>query len=419
MLLKACTNTFKDWTKLPMLKRLLTAIVCSLLLVHAIMAFGLVGSNELIWIICGLPVLFLILPPRIPWMVSLSTAFAVLLLAGMLKFTGLDQSIFPSPTAALIDYDLMRGHQIYRPNQDVNVTVPFGDLRTMTTKDMDTEPKDVHFMTDSLGYRNEADYNGEPYIIVGDSFVAASSTNQSQILSAQLRDQGIEAWNVAAVGGDLADYARWIDHTRAAVSKDAKIMLFFFEGNDFAKPEDHEQGKPAWKIWLKRYRNMMRFTNIGKFTSVQMAKLFPKKKTKDEPEDRVLVHQAGAKKLSFLHIYKEVAGRDTYPHTGDFAGLMKRVTPEVAHIFFIPAKWRVYAPLIGEATLPMPNPQLAFLKAHAGDVPVTDLTPAIRSEAKRLLPQGEYVWYVDDTHWNANGIKAASEAVAKALKQDK
>lgn len=403
-----------------MIKRLITAIVCAIILTHAIMLFGLVGGNELIWLIAGLPVLFLFLKPRIPWMVSLSTLGGVLLVALLLNLTGLDQSIFPNRLAALIDYDFNRGHQIYRPNLDEKFTIPYGDLRTMTTRDMDTEKKSIRFKTDSLGYRNNADYSGEPYIIVGDSFIAASSTDQSQLLSAQLKPFGINAWNVAAVGGDLADYAKWIEHTRKRVSADAKILLFFFEGNDFAKPEDDEQGRPAWRLWLKRYRNMMRFTNIGKFTSVQAAKLLPAKRDDDAPKQSVLVFPAGKRRMSFFNKYKIVASRDTYPHTGDFAGLMERISPEVSHIFFIPAKWRVYAPLIGQSTLPMPNPQLTFLKAQAdrAGIPVTDLTPGLRQEARRILPEGKYVWYLDDTHWNARGIGAAAKAVATALGQE-
>ena len=44
-----------------------------------------------------------------------------------------------------------------------------------------------------------------------------------------------------------------------------------------------------------------------------------------------------------------------------------------------------------------------------------DLRPALRKEAARLLPRGEFVWWRDDTHWNGHGHVAAARAIHEAL----
>lgn len=387
------------------------AIVSTLALVHAVLLYGLIGENELVWLTGGALVLFLLMRPKTGLLLSFSVLGATLLLAGLLKVSGLDMRPFPNQAAARISYDLLRGHQIYEPDMDITFTAPSGDLAAMTTQGMDTVQKEVRFATDSLGYRNDADYAGESYILVGDSFVVSTATTQDDILSAQLaRDHGVRAWNVAAVGGDLADYSHWIDHTRNFVSRDAKILLFFFEGNDFGKTIDRDAAMPVWKLWLKRYRNRFRFTNIGKFTYAMT-----KRYTHAPDGEQVTVLPCGPKRLAFYNEYIDVAKRGTYPNPGDFSELFAAVAPEVEAVFFIPSKFRVYRELLDEGNPGrLPNTQYEFLRAQcaANGLPLVDLTGPLAGEAARLIDQGDYVWYPDDTHWNEAGIAVAAREVA-------
>ena len=50
-------------------------------------------------------------------------------------------------------------------------------------------------------------------------------------------------------------------------------------------------------------------------------------------------------------------------------------------------------------------------------LPLLDLTPALRTAAARALAQGEFVFWPDDTHWNAAGIRAAADALAPFLSE--
>lgn len=396
----------------PTLTRHFTAaLVSAVALVHAVLLYGLIGENEILWLTGGALVLFLLIKPKTGLLLSFSLLGATLLLAGLLKVSGIDKRPFPNEAAARISYDFVRGHQIYEPNMDIEFTAHAGDLAAMTLQGMDTVQKQVRFATDSYGYRNAADYAGEDYILVGDSFVVSTATTQDEMLSAQLsRDHGIRAWNVAAVGGDLADYSHWIRHTRAVVSKDAKIILFFFEGNDFDKTIDRDAEMPLYKLWIKRYRNRFRFTNIGKFTYA-MTKRYTAK-----PEgEQVSVLPCGPKRLAFYNKYVDVTTRSAYPNPGDFGALFASVAPEVDAVVFIPTKFRVYRELLDEGNPgQIPNLQYEYLKGHcdAAGLPLIDLTGPLQGEARRLLAEGHYVWYPDDTHWNAAGIAVAAREVA-------
>lgn len=395
--------------------RIIAAVLSTLALVHAVLLYGLIGENEIAWLTAGALALFLVLRPRTGLLLALSVLGGTLFLAGLLKVSGVDQRPFPNKAAARISYDLLRGHQIYEPNMNITFTVPGGDLRSMTSpetmQDVPAAPHEMRFATDSLGYRNDADYAEQQYILVGDSFVVATATDQQDILSAQLlRDHDIRAWNVAAVGGDLADYAHWIAHTRAKVSKDAKILLFFFEGNDFEKVLDRDAALPLWKLWLKRYRNRLRFTGIGKFSYAMV-----KRYTASPEGEQVTVLPCGPLHMAFFNKYSNIAKRSGYPNPGDFGTMMATVAPEVAGVFFIPAKFRVYRELLDQGNPgQIPNLQYEYLKGlcQTQGLPLVDLTGPLAGEARRLLDQGRTVWYPDDTHWNAAGIAVAAREVA-------
>ena len=72
------------------------------------------------------------------------------------------------------------------------------------------EPRRVRYKTDSMGFRNDADYHNEPVLLVGDSFIAGSGNTQEDLLSAQLeRDCGLPAYNLA-FPGELHSYVRYV-----------------------------------------------------------------------------------------------------------------------------------------------------------------------------------------------------------------
>jgi hypothetical protein len=55
-----------------------------------------------------------------------------------------------------------------------------------------------------------------------------------------------------------------------------------------------------------------------------------------------------------------------------------------------------------------------FFGAHG--IPVIDFTPRMRSRAAELLKQGKFLYWRDDTHWNAEGVKVGAEIVSEYLK---
>ncbi len=397
--------------------RATASLVSTLALMHAVLLYGLIGETEIVLCTIGALALFFLMAPKISCLLSFSVLLATLALAAGLKLTGLDASIYPSPTARLITYDFWRGHQIFKKNTMLHTTIPFGDLKALSLIDMEAELREVTFKTDSLGYRNNRDYAGEPYLLVGDSFIVSGGVDQKDMLGSRLEeDYHIRSYNLAAVGGDLVDYTRWIGHFYKNVNSPAKVLLFFFEGNDFEKIQDRDGDMPAWQLFLKRYRNIFRFTGFGKFTYTRFNRF--KSRSKEEP---VLVAQIRGRKIGFLKKYVDVSLRPSYPNPGEFRERLASIKDHIERIYFIPTKYRVHAGLLDNGkNQDLPNAQWEYLASAAQDmdIPCTDLTGPLSDAARTLLDRGLFVWWKDDTHWNNYGIAVAAKAVAESLEKE-
>jgi len=94
-----------------------------------------------------------------------------------------------------------------------------------------------------------------------------------------------------------------------------------------------------------------------------------------------------------------------------------RLAPDLAAVFFIPTKYRVYQRWL-EPTERLPHASWQHLSqlCEKYHVPCTDLTPTLVSRSETLLAEGRFTWWRDDTHWNAEGIDAAAERVAEVLR---
>jgi hypothetical protein len=330
-------------------------------------------------------------------------------LAFLVEFSGIDDPLYFKPTTKLLAYDFEHGYQIFEPNASLEMIEPFGSLKAKTTRDVEFREKRVRFVTDSRGFRNEKDYSDEPYMLLGDSFIVCTSVTQDDILSRRLAERGIRAYNVAAVGGDLTDYARWAGDFYAESGAEPEILLFFFEGNDFFSVDAGAE-RPGF---LERYRDLFRFMPLGKYVFTQFNRF-----RKRSGEDTVIIGEVAGRQMLFYDRYVEVCRRRNYDGGPGFRELLAGLAPKVAAVYFIPAKYRIYSPLAeGERRTDLPHAQWEYLSRLCAELglPCTDLTPVLAERARRLLPQGRFTYYLDDTHWNAEGVAAAAETVAETL----
>jgi len=84
-------------------------------------------------------------------------------------------------------------------------------------------------------------------------------------------------------------------------------------------------------------------------------------------------------------------------------------------VILVPGKYRVYRPFlvdqrpVGTWTGNDLNRLERALRAM--EVPVLNLTPFLSNEAARHLERGEYLYLLDDNHWNARGVALSAAAI--------
>ena len=88
------------------------------------------------------------------------------------------------------------GVPLYKKNKTVDMIQQSGNLKALANKVnpddgyiLEYEPRKMLFKTDSLGFRNNSNYNGQSFVLVGDSFIAGAANTQEHLLSSVLKNK--------------------------------------------------------------------------------------------------------------------------------------------------------------------------------------------------------------------------------------
>lgn len=314
----------------------------------------------------------------------------------------------------------------YIPNVDAQVHARFGDLIAMdpSLKDALAIPRDIHFKTDSLGFRNAADYQSEPYVMLGDSFVATVGNTQEDSLISQANRAMPHLFYSLAFPGVPSSYEGKAIVFLDRLASTTRFLWFIYEGNDFSVAGTQEKldAKPTTGgDWIY-------------FATVRRLPLMASRVL------AIFYRAVGARvNTVFFHIDPlavpvfKVAGQSIGFFGGDMgqapaAGLEFNTwgSDEIMHrtacVFFIPTKYRVYKPWIKDGPA-VTEPAAGLVALHryfdARHIPIVDLTPTLQTAAKEHLAKGEFIYWRDDTHWNAKGIKSVIPDIKRCIEQDK
>ena len=305
----------------------------------------------------------------------------------------------------------------YQPDVDETFSMPHGDIVAIHPflETALAEPRVVRFKTDALGYRNDRDYRSEPIVLVGDSLVVGTGNDQEDILTNVLRrDFELSTYSIAFPMGPK-DYFAAVEEFARQVDTSFRVILLVFEGNDFHGPGRSLAKPNAYDTFKRGALNAMGFVfKTGRFvfntTRRWERTLFPGKDTETE------VYWVGERRVSFYGSYIDKATAESLRF--DAGHPSAEVMDRVSAVFFIPTKYRVYFQLLGNTMgrrIRSPPPGYvavrSFFEEH--EIPVVDLTPPLFDSARELLEKDQYVFWRDDTHWNANGVRVAAEHIAR------
>jgi len=393
--------------------RRVLSVLAYVVVFNTLLAYGLPGGLFGVLVV-GLGVLYFRIGAAEA--VTLSTSLVVVTLTyGLaLKLTGFGNAVYYRPDEMLSEYRADLRHRAYHRDATIRMHMPYGDLQPMTSAKIGA-PRDVTYHIDDYGFRNNADYAGERYILVGDSFVAGSGNTQDELLSAQLkRSYGLSTYNLAHPGG-LPDYANYVD-AFARTHRGFKVLLFVFEGNDF---EPDEPPPPRILRAWRRYYTMFSGTNVYRVTKSLIRRA--NRRAQIVGSVYVKVRELNGRPIGFLTRYVDATRDDHKPEIPSFEGALLRLKPYLTHVYFIPTKYRVYYRAVEGPQAPaLADAKWGYLKQLCvrDDLVCTNLTAPMRRQADALRARGELLWWPDDTHWNGQGIAVAARIVAETLKED-
>ncbi|MCK7583645.1 MAG: hypothetical protein MZV65_54440 [Chromatiales bacterium] len=377
---------------------------------HVLLAYGLPGGAFVLLALAAA-----VLYWRIGVYGAVSVAFSALVVTFayslMLHITGIETSIYYRPDEMLSEFHSDKQHRAYRPNTIMHMRMPYGDLQPMTSEAIGV-PRDVEYRIDSYGFRNDADYAGERYLLVGDSFIAGSSNTQSDLLSSHLRrDHAIPAYNLAHPGG-MSDYASYVS-AFARAHTGFRVVLFVFEGNDFEPPKDTSETS-GHRLW-RRYYELFSDTNVYRVTKSLTKRAT--RRSKITGSAYVTVRELRAHKLAFLTRYVEATETGAQSASAPFESALVQMRPYLEHVFFIPTNYRIYRDHLTRATGPLPDAKWQYLSmlCRRERIACTNLTGPMQRAADQLLARDQLLWWPDDTHWNGNGVAVAARVVAQSL----
>lgn len=397
--------------------RVLGALILGhvLLLYVPVTPFGLAA-------VAAVSALALLLAPAkmLPLAISFAATTALLEVLVRLGLGGVTPYFRPHEVLAL--------DTTYRPNERVEMTVPHGDLLTIDPA-LDKQlarPRHEVFVTDSYGNRNDQNYNGERLVLVGDSFLVGTETTLAEVLR---KDHGVDAYNLSFSSIGPLIYADKILWARRQLPADACVALFFFEGNDFqfVDPVELERRRAVprgLQLAVKNYVLAIRresewsktFFGLATRAAARLRPADAPAQPAVPPPSITFAGTVGGHRMAFLRGYADVVRRESFDDHGFVRSQLALAPPDM--VFFIPDKYRVYAPLLdAEPVAELPHAQWAYLKHAAAELGIAavDLTQPMVERSRALAANGGTTFWPDDTHWNRAGESVAAEALLAAL----
>lgn len=307
----------------------------------------------------------------------------------------------------------------------------YGDLANLGNLPSIRQYHPELFTTDSWGFRITPAAEKLPVsiLIFGDSFTGGAGLSDEDTLTSQVSTLGgVGAYN----GGNVFGSDCWpVVETLIGrfKLKNRLIVYQYSEGYDIPEPDAgaSEVGTrvirrvlsrdSSFYEFLRSVRRLYSYSPLQVLLSRRLALI----------QDDVWLPNIAARGLALLQlrngqrfafIRSDIADFEK-SRTADIDFFVKlqlkvRSTGNELLVIFVPSKYNVYYPLLDGPYKPAKeSPYLNEVekKLSAAHIPVLDPTAKLREQAAALLPDGKYNYRIDDTHWNAAGVRTVAKAI--------
>jgi len=336
-----------------------------------------------------------------------------------------------------------RGHEKYYNDKNIyakNISDKFkmshGDINAIDVcsdkVNLKRQQQVQIFKTDKYGFRNdnftleEADV-----ILVGDSFIAGTGNTQRDIpanILSEISDLKVAA--ITVISNPLK-YEEYLKKFLPIIKKNAKIFVFYFQGNDFNinLSSFNEVNKQSYKFKIiSLYERLERNKDslfIKKLRIVYHKNYFFKKiRPKSQRFLKKIAYTLrGQCPAAYYHALNETFMGFYYKNESEGLNVSthiindKNIINRIEKIVFVPSKFSVYQEILG---LKKNNRygSLEYLKTgyKKKGIEVLDLTNILRVSAQKKAKEGKLVYWSDDTHWNEHGIRSGMKYLLSFIK---
>jgi hypothetical protein len=351
---------------------------------------------------------------------------AVALVGIVLRFVPIDPFTFRAWEA--LTRDRPPG-MAFEPNRRYYNTRASGDLAAYGNLPGLRQYRAERFTSDALGFRNDPSLLGEEVsaILGGDSFAVGSGVSDHETLSAQLSAlTGCVVYNTGSEAGrvlpdDIVKVAHHLNMRGRFV-----IRLLAEQSDPPAIPTPQTLFVRALQARMPAGIRALAGRLMG-FVEVSPLQILSTRAWKALEDDRILPNRYSSRVVKAtlttgdVMLFRATAA-DRADHTRGATLNYWRWLRDDLHqaqldllVVLVPSKYRVYRPFVVDQSVVRRAPddswgQLAS-DLRATGVSVLDLTPVLSVEAAHALEHGEYLYWLDDVHWNARGIAVATRVI--------
>lgn len=339
-----------------------------------------------------------------------------------LVFRNLGNDPYWSPLNRL-DPELLHVH---RPHLEYQGVQPGGDITFYHHIEDKTEiPFDVKY--DANGFRNPTDIERADIVVLGDSFIEATTVRHEEMLSTRL---GALTGRTVANQGQLwyGPQQELAVLRRYALRLQPKVVVWgFFGGNDLSDFRRYEEMQRHWDERSAQFHSVKQrsFTRNLVVLGRRLVAMPPR--LPDALFGWFPANAASPKKMYFFYPELPMTPEDraTFPRVVSLLAEAERRTREAGARFvvaYVPTKFQVYQ----DACRFEPGTEVAKwssneLRVRLGDAVrklspealYVDLTPDLAVAAR----DGKLVYFRDDTHWTALGNDVAARTIERALRE--
>jgi hypothetical protein len=341
-------------------------------------------------------------------------------------------------------HSMARLPQVYRYLKNVNYQgTYYGDLAIMARKKEWREPRDLRFITDSFGFRNdqkELQDQSRPVelIMLGDSFGEGLGTTQESTWATLLeRNFGFKTYNLSMDGaGPWQEFVNLeLEIDRLKTNEKTIVLWAFFTGNDLGDEylPQLEKDELPWLSAVGSFRHSLKvFRDNSQLRRIVMLPFA------ERPPEQVFTKPfLDGSALPFYHVhirsssmtFDDVVRHPNYEMLKATMGAMRKLAESKRFkvlVVSIPCKEEVYSwALEGKGPWTASKEPSGFARAlkilsDNEHFKFMDLKPALIDASPREFQESRSLLYWrDDTHWNLAGNKVAASLVSEVLQSMK